>query len=147
MLLLLLLTGHIPSGSRNYDRNTLFSWNLEEREDKTKKDNAKRKIVQIPQIVTPGFNLRVKANTLHSGDSGKKLVELAFGSARFHLAMPENATLENLAATMQWSGQGDQWHVEGNPKEAVEFGFCYQALPTQTIPEVETFLKQDIHHG
>jgi hypothetical protein len=87
----------------------------------------------------------MKANTLYKGGPGKRLAELAFGSAHFHLALPKNATLENLsasvAATMQQSEQDDQWYAEGNPKEAVDFGYYYPIVTITASPEVDIFLK------
>jgi hypothetical protein len=124
-----------PFAEGKFDINTVFSWNLEEREDKTKKDRAKREVVQIPERTPPEFNLRVKANTLHNS-----------GSVWFYMALKMDATLEkrsaSVAATMQERGLGDQWYVEGNPREQVDFEFCYPVVQIPAVPEVEIFLKQ-----
>jgi hypothetical protein len=90
-----------PFMEGRFDRNTVFSWCLEEREDSSKKDKTKSESVQIQQVLPIGFNLRVKASTLHNGDSGKHLVELMFESVRLHFAMPVRSTLENLSAPLR----------------------------------------------
>jgi hypothetical protein len=53
----------IPSGFDRLDSNTLFLWTLEIVEDKSERDKTKKKVIQIPYRIPPGFNLRVMANT------------------------------------------------------------------------------------
>jgi hypothetical protein len=98
--------------------NTVFQWCLEEREvtksskKSNKPDKMTREIVQIPYILPPGFNLRVRANSLHKIATGKKLVELSFGVFHFYVAIRTDATLENLnasaAAVLEAKGQANQ---------------------------------------
>jgi hypothetical protein len=133
----------VPFMEGRFDHNTMFNWRLEERVDKSKKDKTKHEIIQIPQILPPRSNFRVKENSV---GSDKKLAHLNFGSIHLHLAMPKGATLANLsafvAATMQQSDQGNQWYVEGNPREAVDFDFCYPIVPVPAPQEADIFLKQ-----
>jgi hypothetical protein len=42
-------------------------------------------------------------------------------------------------------GQGDQGMVEGNPREEIDFEYCYPIVAIPTIPEVEIYIKQKLY--
>jgi hypothetical protein len=127
------------------DAGTVFNWCLEIIEDQSKKDKTKRLVVQIPHVIPTGFVLKVTGSSLHEGPSSKRLVECAFGAAHFYLAMEPDATLERLsrrvAEFMKESGQGEDWCIEGNPREQVDFDFGYQVVPTPRSQVIDIFLK------
>jgi hypothetical protein len=60
--------------------------------------------------------------------------------------MPKDATAENLSAavveTMKQARQGDQWYVDRNTREAVDFEYCYPIIPIPQAEEAEVFIKQ-----
>jgi hypothetical protein len=136
----------VTARNGKFDINTVFSWNLEKVEDTTKKDKTKRTLIQIPHKMPPGLNLRVKANTLHKKATGKQLAQLAYGDARFYLAMRPEAILaevsEGVARVMKGRDLSDDWRVEGNSRECVDFEYCYPVVPKEIIPDVEVYLKQ-----
>jgi hypothetical protein len=120
-----------PTKDGNFDIDTQFTWCLEETSG-SKKDQTKREVTNIPHALPPGFNLRVRANTLHRESGGKVLVEMVFGAAHFCVAVRESAIVEELSAraaeVMQRRGQGNQWYVDRNPSEQVDQEFCYQTV-------------------
>jgi hypothetical protein len=39
-------------------------------------------------------------------------------------------------------GQGNQWFVEGNPREVIDFDYCHQVVEIPKVAEFEVFIKQ-----
>jgi hypothetical protein len=136
----------IPSWFDRLDSDTVCLWTLEIVPDQSKKDKTKMKVIQIPRRITAGFNLRVLANTLHEEADGRKQVTCVFGSAKVRFTLHENETAGRLAAMavdwMKQRGQGDQWKIEGNPREAIDFEFEYPITPVPRAEEVSILLKQ-----
>jgi hypothetical protein len=103
------------------------------------------KVVQVPGRIPAGFNLRVLANTLHS-DNDKRQVTCAYGVAKIRLSFRLGETLERLSvavvAEIVNRGQGNQWFIEGNPREEIDFDYEYPILPIPRPEEVTIFLKQ-----
>jgi hypothetical protein len=136
----------ITSGFDGLDSNTVFLWTLEIVPDGSKRDNTKKKVIQIPHRIPPGFNLRVMANTLHADSDGRKQVTRRFGAAKVRFTLQENETLGRLSViAVDWMtqrGQGDQWFIEGNPMEAIDSDFEHKILPIPQVEEVMIYLKQ-----
>jgi hypothetical protein len=134
---------------RVYDRpdaNTVFQWSLEEMEAKDKKDKTKRIVIDIPQRIPIGFTLRVRASSLHQHMGGRRIVQCSFGSARVNFTVKENDEVGRLTAIaedgMRQRGQGTQWIIEGNPREAIDFEYCYPIVPIPEEEEVSIYWKQ-----
>jgi hypothetical protein len=102
-------------------------------QDKSTSDKTKMTVVRIPGRIHAGFNLRIMANTLRANNDGRKQVTCAFGTAKIRFTLRENETLGRLSAlATDWikqRGQGDQWQIEGNPREAIDFYFEYPTIP------------------
>jgi hypothetical protein len=126
----------VPRVEGKFDASTVFQWCLE----KDELDYA------IPYTVPTGYHLKVKANTVRLGDNDKRLVELAFQDTHFHLGMRPDAMLETLNQAVVENtmarGPGDQWYVEGSPREAIDFEYCYSVLPIPAVAEIDVFIKQ-----
>jgi hypothetical protein len=142
-----LATGYIvPSGHDRLDANTVFFSNLEIAPCSGKKDKTKREVVQIPQKIPVPFNMRAMANTLHERSDGRRVVQCAFGAARVNFTLKEDETVGKLSAVvanwMRQRRQGAEWFVEGNPREVIDFEFCYQIGPIPREEEITIFLKQ-----
>jgi hypothetical protein len=125
----------VPHVEGKFDANTVFHWCLEEKEMK----------YGIPYTLLPWCNLKVKANTVHLGPKDERLMELAFQNTHFYLGIRSDTTLETLsqavAETIEKRGQGNQWYVEGNSREVVDFEFCYPIVPIPAVVEIEIFIK------
>jgi hypothetical protein len=84
-------------------------------------------------------------SSLHT-DNYRKQVACAFGSARIRFSFLPGETIERLSAAvvaeMVNRGQGNQWLIEGNPREEIDFDFEYLILPIPQVEEVNIFLKQ-----
>jgi xylose isomerase len=69
---------------------------------------------------------------------------LRFSKRNF--TVTRNDELGRLAAVaidwMRQRGQETQWMIEGNPREATDFDFCYPIIPIPEEEEVTIYLKQ-----
>jgi hypothetical protein len=135
----------LPTTGYTLDANTLFTWCLEIVEDKSKADKTKRTVIQIPNQIPVGFALRVRVSSVHEGPSRKRLVHCSFRAAHFYFGMELNATLRKLAKRaveyMRERGQGEDWTIEWNANEQIDFDFEYLVVPTPHAVEIEVFLK------
>jgi hypothetical protein len=136
----------LPSGFDRPDSNTAFQWTPEVVPDKSKSDKTKLKVIPVPRRIPPGSNRRVMANTLHADDVGRKQATCVFGAARIPFTLHEGETVGRLAAMaidwMKQRGRGDQWQIEGNPREAIDFEFEYRITAIHEVEEVTIYLKQ-----
>jgi hypothetical protein len=84
-------------------------------------------------------------SSLHTA-SDRKQVTCAFGSAKIRFSFLPGETLQRLSAAavaeMVNRRQGNQWAIEGNPREGIDFDFEYPILPIPQVEEVRIFLKQ-----
>jgi hypothetical protein len=59
--------------------------------------------------------------------------------------MELDATIERLRRRaveyMRDRGQGEEWTIEGNPNEQVDFDFEYPVVPVPHVSEIDVFLK------
>jgi hypothetical protein len=129
-----------------FDTNTAFRWSLEAKAPEDPKNKSAREVITIPEKLPLGFNLRIAASTRHTISNGKELVECSYGDAHFFFALRRDATIglciTQVIGLMERRGLGNQWHVEGNFNEAIEWDHCYEVLPFQPAPEIEVFIKQ-----
>jgi hypothetical protein len=136
----------LPSGFDRLDSNPVFQWTPEVIPDKSKSDKTKLTVIPIPRRIPPGFNLRVMANILHAYDDGRKRATCVFGSAKIRFTLREGDTVGRLAAMaidwMKQRGQGDQWKIERNLREAIDVELEYPITPIQQVEEVTIYLKQ-----
>jgi hypothetical protein len=97
----------LPSGM-DFDVGSVFYWNLKEEEPAPGTDKTIRKIEQIPMKIPPGFNLRVKCNTLRDA-SHKRMAHVKWGSVKMHFAMNPNDTMARLKKRVaDWMNQSGQ---------------------------------------
>jgi hypothetical protein len=86
------------------------------------------------------------ANTLDENSDGRRQATCVFGSAKVRFTMRENETVGRLAAMavdwMKQRGQDNQWQIEGNPREAIDFEFEYPIIPIPQVEGVTIYLKQ-----
>jgi hypothetical protein len=86
------------------------------------------------------------ANALHENSSGRRKVTCRFGAAQVRFSFHESETVGRLAARaidwMKECGQGDQWFINRDPNEEIDFDFEYQILPIPQVAEVTILLKQ-----
>jgi hypothetical protein len=86
------------------------------------------------------------ANTLHEDMGGRKIARCTFGTAKMNFTVQEDGTVCQMAAVardwMKERGQGDQWQIERNPQEAIDFDFEYPIIPIPQAEEATIFLKQ-----
>jgi hypothetical protein len=140
-----LVTYYILPAGRDLDVATVFYWCLEEVEDKSPSSKSKKALVQIPYNLPMGFVLRVKASSLRE-NSSKRIASCKFGSVPMCFAMPRDATIgrlkERVADWMKQRGQGEDWTIEGEDSEVIDFDFPYQVTPIQREMPIIIFLKQ-----
>jgi hypothetical protein len=76
----------------------------------------------------------------------KKMARARFGSALMNFVMPEDAQLgrlkERVADWMNQRGQDLEWTIEGGDREAIDFSFEYEVVPSVREVPVRIFLKQ-----
>jgi hypothetical protein len=134
----------LPTGIQ-LDAGSVFYWNLREIEDQSASDKTKRMLEQIPYHIPPGFNLRVKCNTLHE-NSVKKMARSKFVSVPMCFAMAEDATIgrlkERVVDWMRQRGQGEDWTIEGNDLEVIDFNYEYQVNAIEREDPLRIFLRQ-----
>jgi hypothetical protein len=134
----------LPTGIQ-VDVGSVFYWNLEQIEDSTDRDKTKRKVVQIPTEIPPGFNLRVKCSSLREA-STKKMANCRYGSAVSHFAMPQDVTLgrlkEMVSSLMNERGEGPDWTIKGEDGEAIDFEWEDEVIPLEVERPVKILLKR-----
>jgi hypothetical protein len=144
IILAQLVTYFILPMDDELDVNTVFYWNLREVEDLSVADRTKRKIEQIPYTIPMGFNLRVKANTLHT-NSRKRIARCEFGSVPMCFSMEEDATVGKLRDRMiDWMkqrGQGEDWMLDRPDNEVIDFDYAYPVEALVRSVPIKIFLK------
>jgi hypothetical protein len=123
----------LPTGIQ-VDVGSVFYWNLREIEDPFKADKTKRMLEPIPDKIPLGFNLSVKCSSLHE-NSLKRMARCRFGSVPMCFAMTEDAPLgrlkERVREWMNQRGQGEDWTIEGNDREQIDFEGEYNVIPIE----------------
>jgi hypothetical protein len=134
----------LPTGIQ-LDVGSVFYWNLEEVQDPSKADKSKKMLVEIPDRIPLGFNLRVKCNTLHE-NSTKRMARCKFGSVPMCFAMPIDATVGRLREWvtdwMRQRGQPDNWTLGRADNEAIYFDWEYPVTVEAREQTLKIYLKQ-----
>jgi hypothetical protein len=134
----------LPAGYGNLDSNTVFVWRRKLVQDRSR-SGLKKTVKLIPEKIPAGYKLPVMANTLHTSRD-RKQVTCVYGAAKIRFSFLLGETLERLSAAvvaeMITRGQGNQWFIEGNPREEIDFDYEYPILPIPQSEEVNIFLKQ-----
>jgi hypothetical protein len=134
----------LPWG-RDLDVSTVLYWCPEEIEGKSSSDKTKRTLVQVPYQIPMGLVLRVKANTLGE-NSTKKMARCKYGSVPMCFAMPEDATIgrlrERVADWMRQRNLGEDWTIEREEREIIDFGFCHEVVSSVREVPINICLKQ-----
>jgi hypothetical protein len=116
----------LPTGIQ-LDVGSVFYWSQEEVPDPSR-SGAKMTLVEIPDRIPLGFNLRVKCNTLHE-NSSKRMARCKYWSVSICFAMPIDATVgrlrERVTIWMAQRGQADNWTLGREDNEAIDFDYEY----------------------
>jgi hypothetical protein len=81
-----------------------------------------------------------------SNPGDKRLVELNYQAAHFYLAITDDATIEDLnasvVAVIERRELGNQWMIDRNPREAIDFDYCYPIVEIRRVAEVGVYIRQ-----
>jgi hypothetical protein len=128
------------------DANTVFRWCLEELTSKDKKDEKKREIVQIPQRIPIGFNVRVMAIT-SSGHERTKISSMCFRSSKSQFYGSREWNSKSIGGDRggldEAARSGNSpWMINRDQNESIDFDYEYPIVPIPEEEEVTIHLKQ-----
>jgi hypothetical protein len=118
----------LPSGIQS-DVGSVFYWNLREIPDVSKADKTKKTLEQIP-----------------NENSTRRIARCKYGSVPMCFAMPEDATIgrlkERFVDWMKQRGQGEDWTIEGEDGEIIDFNYEYPVIEMVREQTFKIYLKQ-----
>jgi hypothetical protein len=132
-----------------FDVGSVFYWNLLQVRDESSSSPGKMKVQEIPDKIPVGFTLRVKCSSLQDG-SEKKMAHCRWQSVLMPFQMHKDDVLgrlkERMGEWMRLQVQGNDWTIEGEDREAIDFSHAYEIIPVVVEVPVTIFLKQmEVH--
>jgi hypothetical protein len=128
-----------------FDVGSVFYWHLPLVKEESSSDPNKKKPQEIPYNIPIGFTLHVKCSSLKD-HSNKKMAHCRWQGIIMPFQMHKKDTLDRLkgraAEWLRLQGQGDQWTILGNDREAIDFEATYDIIPLNVEAPITIFLKQ-----